>query len=116
MIKCKKDDAPYPLFSAFVFDWLNVLASGDLDAAESKIDEQDEGLLRERIELGLECDTQFTRPDDEKSFALHFYHPARDLGNDYTVEFCIPNTEMEYDTAFEFRKVRGGYKVVLVRL
>jgi hypothetical protein len=39
MIKCKKDAAPYPLFSAFVFEWLNTLASGDVDAAESMIDE-----------------------------------------------------------------------------
>lgn len=107
------------MFSSFVFKWIDTLASGDIDAAESMLDEVNpvyEGELRDRFEISRDMDGEFTKADSERTFALHFYKPGRDLGNDYTVEFSIPNDEMELDTALEFRKVEGGYEVVFVRI
>ena len=118
MIECKDDESPYSLFSAFVFEWIEVIVSGDIDRAEAMIDEVNpmyDGAFRERIEMSNEMDGEFSRADEEKTFALNFYKPGRDLGNDYTVEFYIPNDALELDTALEFQKVDGGFKVVFVR-
>lgn len=96
-----------------------MLELGSIDAAEAMIDEVNagyEGELRDRFEIAIENDGTFARADSIPLFELHFYKPGRDLGNDYTVEFDIPNDIMELRTAFEFRKVDGGYEVVLVRL
>ncbi|MCA9072557.1 MAG: hypothetical protein KDA84_26720 [Planctomycetaceae bacterium] len=116
MIKCKNSDHPYTVFTEFIMEFLTHLANEEIDEAEAMIDEQGFCDFRERIELGQEMETEFLNPIEEKNFALHFYTPARDLGHDHTVEFYIPNTEMELDTAFEFEKVKGGYRTHLVRL
>ena len=119
MIACKDDESPYALFSEFVFEFIEMLKLGSIDAAEAMIDEVNpvyEGELRDRFEISGENDGEFMRADMNDMFDLTFYKPGRDLGNDYTVEFSIPNDTMLLETALEFRKVEGGYVVVLVRL
>ena len=85
MITCKDDDSPYALFSEFIFEFIEMLQLGSIDAAELMIDEVNplyEGELRDRFEIAIENDGVFTRADQKDSFELHFYKPGRDLGND----------------------------------
>lgn len=118
MIRCKKSDNPYLVFASFVFDFLELLAAGEFRKAQKMFDEDHHNEFWGRVvELGIdEMETDFTLPINIPSFEIRFYCPAFDLGNDYSIEFSIPNTEMEYETKIEFKRVKGGFKTILVSL
>ena len=115
MIRCKKTDNPYRVFANFAFDFMETLAAGEFKKAQKMIDEDHNDMFWGRVfELGVEeMETEYTHPADSEEFFIQYYQPAFDLGNEYSIEFAVPNTEMDFHAKFEFSRVRGGYRVIL---
>jgi hypothetical protein len=116
MIPNPNNEHPYRLFLDFTLRLLDAIAAGRIGDAEAMIDVEDPGLLRHRLELGLEEGTKFQSPLDGKNFTLYFYNKGLHRGFDFGVEFYISNSVMEYETKLEFEAVGGGYRVHLVSL